>query len=115
MTYTPAWMRLCDCRCPAHHGFRRTTYHDERCACAITCATQPMTLLAEQWNCALFLDHGGDLWFVDPLGPGQWDWSSAGHFREDHEFYDANLVIERQLRQTAAVLRDPLQLRRDPA
>jgi len=78
MSHTSPWMRLCDCRCPTHHGYQRTTYSDEGCACAITCATQPMTLLAEQWNCAMFLDPGGDLWFVCKLPGGQWDWASCG-------------------------------------
>jgi len=115
MTHLPPWKQLCDCRCPVHHGFQRTTYNDERCACTITCATQPITLIAKQWDCALFLDHGGDLWFVDPLAPGLWDWSSAGHFREDHELYEASRIIERKLRQTATILADPPQLRHDSA
>ena len=115
MTYTPAWMRRCDCRCPVHHGYQRTTYTDEGCACTITCATQPMTLLAEQWDCALFLDNGGDLWFVNRLPGGQWDWSTADHIHEHHDFYDASLIIGHQLRQTATVLASPSRLRRDSA
>ncbi|WP_117214748.1 hypothetical protein [Allorhizocola rhizosphaerae] len=114
MTYTPAWLRRCDCRCPVHHGYERTTYADDGCACTITCTTQPMTLLAEQWNCALFLDIGGDLWFVNRLPGGQWDWATCDHIHEHHDFYDASIIITRQLRQTAAVLANPTQLRREP-
>lgn len=115
MTYTPAWRRRCDCRCPVHHGYQRTTCTDGGCACTITCATQPMTLLAEQWNCALFLDEGGDLCFVNRLPGGQWDWSTAGNIHEHDDFYDASLIIQRQLRQIATVLAGPSRLRRDPA
>jgi hypothetical protein len=104
MSYTSPVMRLCDCRCPQHHGHQRTTYNDDGCGCAITCATQPMTLLAEQWNCALFLDLAGNLWFVNQLPGGQWDWSNADHVHEHHDFYDASLAIQRQLRTTAEVL-----------
>ena len=74
-----------------------------------------MTLLAEQWNRALFLDNCGDLWFVDPLAPGQWDWSTAGHIQEHHDSYDASLVLERQLRQTATVLASQSLRHRDLA
>ncbi|HZO65256.1 MAG TPA: hypothetical protein VFB74_09650 [Kribbellaceae bacterium] len=115
MSHTSPWTRRCDCHCPTHHGYQRITYHDEGCACAITCATQPMTLLAEQWNCALFLDPGGDLWFVSKLPGGQWDWANCDHVHEHHDFYDASLIIERQLRRTATILLNPSQLRRDPA
>jgi hypothetical protein len=94
-----AVMRLCDCRCPLHHGYQRTTDTDDSCACAITCATQPMTLLAEQWHCALFLDHAADLWFVNRLPGGQWDWSTAGHIDERHDLHNASVAVQRRLRQ----------------
>jgi hypothetical protein len=112
MDYTPPWQGLCDCRCPQHHGYERTTYNDERYGCAITCATQPTTLITEHWNCALFLDHGADLWFVNRLPGGQWDWPNADHIHEHHDFYDASLIIERQLRQTVNILRNTYELRR---
>ncbi|WP_328853280.1 hypothetical protein OG994_12175 [Micromonospora globbae] len=105
MTQPAPWQRLCDCRCPQHHGYPRTTYHDDRCACAITCATQPTTLIIEHWNGALFLDHGGDLWFVNRLPGGQWDWPNAGHIHEHHDSYAASLVIQRQLHQIVTLLR----------
>ncbi len=54
--YLPPWQRPCDCCCPLHHRQPRVTYNDPGCACTITCATQPLTLLADRWDCALFLD-----------------------------------------------------------
>jgi hypothetical protein len=105
MTYTPPWMRLCDCRCPLHHGLRRTTYHDQGCACAITCATQPITLIAEPWGCALFLDPFADfLWTVTKLQGGQWDWDNAGEIDSRSDFVGAGLAIEDQLREVAGIL-----------
>ena len=112
MTRVSPWMRQCDCHCVQHHGHQRTTYNDDGCGCAITCATQPMTLLAEQWNCALFLDHAADLWFVNQMPGGQWDWSNADHVPEHHDFYDASLVIAYHLRHTTKIL-DELR-RHDP-
>jgi hypothetical protein len=97
----------CDCRGPVHHGHQRTTFKDDACACAITCATQSMTLPAKPCSGALFLDHGGDLWVVDGLAAGQWDWSTAGHIHEQHHLYNASLIIGYYLRQIAAVLRSP--------
>ncbi|MFC3499917.1 hypothetical protein ACFOOK_02865 [Micromonospora krabiensis] len=111
MAYTAPWQRLCDCRCPQHHGYPRTTYHDDRCACAITCATQPTTLIIEQWDCALFLDHRADLWFVNRLPGGQWDWPNADHIHAHHDLYAASLLIERQLHQAIAILQSPPQER----
>ncbi|MER7457338.1 hypothetical protein [Micromonospora sp. NPDC126480] len=108
MAYTPPWQRLCDCPCPQHHGHQRTTYNDDRCAC-VTCTTQPTTLITEHWNCALFLDLGGDLWFVNRLPGGQWDWPNADHAHEHHDFYAASLSIERQLRQTVTHPAQPLR------
>jgi len=106
MSYTSRVMRLCDCRCPLHHGYQRTTYTEDGCGCAITCATQPMTLLAEQWNCALFLDQAADLWFVNLMPGGQWDWSTAGHVHEHNDFYPTSLAVEQQLRELAKILLD---------
>ncbi|MCW6003715.1 hypothetical protein K1W54_03855 [Micromonospora sp. CPCC 205371] len=68
-----------------------------------------MALLAEQWNCALFLDHGGDHWFVNRLPGDQWDWCNAGDLDEHHDFYDASLVIERHMRQTAKIPLNPFE------
>ena len=62
--YLPPWQRHCDCDCLLHRGQIRITYDDPGCACTITCATQPLTLLTDRWDGALFLDSGGDLWFV---------------------------------------------------
>jgi len=116
MTYTPAWTRRCDCRCPVHHGYQRTTYTDDGCACTITCATQPTTLLAEQWNCALFLDNGGELRFVNRLPGGQWDWANCDHTDEHHDFYGASRIIELHLRHIETILLNPGELPRpDPA
>lgn len=111
MANTPSWQRVCDCRCPRHHGERRTTYRDDDCACTITCATQPTTLLTPDWNCALFLDHTERLWCVTRLPGGQWDWSRAGHIRTDHAAHPASLTIAWHLHQTVALLRDPYQPR----
>jgi hypothetical protein len=60
-----------------HYRSTRITYDNPGCACTITCATQPITLLAERWSCALFLDSSGDLWYVPALPGGAWAWESA--------------------------------------
>jgi len=74
------------------------------CACTITCATQPLTLLADPWGCALFLDHGGDLWHVRAAPNGTWDWEHASEIDDRHDFHDAARIIARLLRQAAAAL-----------
>lgn len=104
MTTTPL-TRLCDCRCPLHHGTTRTSYTQPGCACAITCSTQPMTLLAEQWGCALFLDFAGDLWTVTQLHGGQWDWENAGEIDSRSDAYRPSIVVQRHLRTIAEALR----------
>ncbi|MDG6108783.1 hypothetical protein Daura_06295 [Dactylosporangium aurantiacum] len=101
MTYTAPWQRLCDCRCPLHYRQTRITYHESDCACAITCATQPMTLLAEQWRCALFLDQDGDLWYVTAMPGGNWDWPNAAELNTRYNLDDSSVRIERLLRQAA--------------
>ncbi|MBB5871948.1 hypothetical protein F4553_005327 [Allocatelliglobosispora scoriae] len=105
MSNTAPWHMLCNCRCPLHHGFERTDYFQPGCACAITCDTQPMTLLAEQWGCALFLDRNGDLWHVNAMANGQWDWEHGGEIDTRADTYDDNVDIERLLREAACVLR----------
>ncbi|MCZ7423779.1 hypothetical protein O7605_31785 [Verrucosispora sp. WMMA2121] len=104
MAYIPPWQRLCDCRCLVHHQQPRTTYTDPDCACTITCATQPLTLLADRWGCALFLDHGGDLWHVPAMANGTFDWAYAAEIDSRHDSYDASRTIEHLLRQAAHVL-----------
>ncbi|MDT4995497.1 MAG: hypothetical protein QOH97_5389 [Actinoplanes sp.] len=76
-TPCPTFDCLCDCRCRIHHSQPRTTYDNPDCHCLITCASQPMTLLAPQINDALFLHHDGELWHVPGLEPGHWDWRYA--------------------------------------
>jgi hypothetical protein len=63
-----------------------------------------MTLLAKQSYYALFLDHAGDLLFVNPPPGGQHDWTNAGRILEHHDFYEASRLIERHLRHTAKLL-----------
>lgn len=104
MSYSPRWLMLCNCRCPLHHGFQRTDYFQPGCSCAITCDTQPMTLLAEQWGCALFLDQNGDLWTVPAMANGQFDWEHGGEVDTRSEFYDDSVTVERLLREAARVL-----------
>ncbi|MET8367652.1 hypothetical protein ABZU53_29415 [Micromonospora sp. NPDC005194] len=104
MTYTPPWRRVCDCRCIIHHRLPRTTYNEPGCACAITCATQPITLLALQQGRAFFLDQGSDLWHVPAMANGTWDWDTATKINTRVGVHDANLVIEHLLRQAATVL-----------
>ncbi|MEV6815116.1 hypothetical protein [Micromonospora sp. NPDC051296] len=104
MAYIQPWRRLCDCRCLVHHQQPRTTYNDPDCACTITCATQPLTLLADPWDCALFLDQSGDLWHVPAMTNGTWDWTYAGEVDSRHDFYDASRLIAHLLRQAAHVL-----------
>ena len=102
--YLLPWQRHCDCRCPLHYRQPRVTYNDPGCTCTITCATQPLTLLADRWNCALFLDAGGDLWFVPALFNGTWAWENAVEIDTRSEFYDAGVTIEHLLRTAAHVL-----------
>ena len=64
--------RECECRCPLHYRQTRVTYNDPGCACTITCATQPITLIADRWDCALLLDQGGDLWYVPAMPNNIW-------------------------------------------
>ncbi|NJP30770.1 hypothetical protein [Micromonospora thermarum] len=108
MTYTPPWRRACDCHCIVHHRLPRTTYNEPGCACSITCATQPITLLAHQWGSALFLDQGGDLWHVPAMANGIWDWDRAAEIDARADVHDTGLVIEHLLRQAATVLGTPV-------
>jgi hypothetical protein len=105
MEYTQPWQRVCDCRCIVHHHLPRTTYNEPDCACAITCATQPTTLLANYWSCALFLDQGGNLWRVPAMANGTWDWASAEEIDSQSDHYEASAVIGHLLRQAAHLLR----------
>ncbi|MFI5489240.1 hypothetical protein [Micromonospora echinaurantiaca] len=104
MAHVHPWQRLCDCRCLVHHNLPRTAYNEPGCACTITCATQPLTLLADPWGCVLFLDQGGDLWHVLALANGTFDWDSAGEIDSRSDFYNASVTIEHLLRQAAHVL-----------
>ncbi|SCG58479.1 hypothetical protein GA0070609_3451 [Micromonospora echinaurantiaca] len=108
MAYTQPWQRVCDCRCLVNLHLPRTTYTEPDCACTITCATQPLTLLADPWGCALFLDHGGDLWHVPAMANGTWDWASAAEIGSRHDLYDASRLLEHLLRQAAQVLHTPI-------
>ncbi len=107
LTYLMPWQRPCDCRCPVHHKRTRLTYDEFGCACTIACASQPITLLADRWNCALFLDQAGDLWQVPALTDGTWDWGNAGEIDTRHDFYHASVVIESRLREFVHVLANP--------
>lgn len=104
MTHAPPWQRLCDCRCALHYGYRRTIYNNPECGCVITCATQPMTLLAEQWRRALFLDQHGSLRQVPAMANGQWDWANAAPFDITHEDLDTIRFVEQILRLIADLL-----------
>ncbi|MDG4813970.1 hypothetical protein O7628_00410 [Micromonospora sp. WMMD956] len=108
MTYTPPWQRSCDCRCLLHHHLPRTTYDEPDCACTITCATQPLTLLADRWGCTLFLDLAGDLWHVPAMTHGTWDWSNAAEIDTRSDLHNAGRLIEQLLRHVAQVLAAPL-------
>ncbi|MEU8264678.1 hypothetical protein AB0C02_29175 [Micromonospora sp. NPDC048999] len=104
MAYTSPWQRICDCRCPLHYRLPRTTYNEHACGCAITCATQPLTMLAYHWSCALFLHQGGDLWHVPAMANGTFDWANAAAIDDRARYYKASRIIEHLLRQAAAVL-----------
>jgi hypothetical protein len=104
MAYTTPWQPSCDCRCPIHYRLLRSTYDDRGCACTITCATQPVALLADHWNCALFLDQEGDLWYVPAMPNGNWDWENTGKVDSRHDFYNATVIIEHLLRLSVHVL-----------
>lgn len=106
-TYLMPWQRPCDCRCLLHYRQTRVTYDELGCACTITCATQPITLLADRWSCALFLDQGGDLWHVPALTDGAWDWENAEQIDTRHDFYHASVAIEHLLRASAHLLANP--------
>jgi hypothetical protein len=84
-------------------------YNEPGCACAITCATQPLTLLSDQWNCALFLDPGGDLWHVPAIDGGNWDWENAAEIDTRSEFYETSVSIELLLRLSAHLLKIPIR------
>jgi hypothetical protein len=107
LTYLMPWQRPCDCRCSLHFHRTRPTYDEPGCLCTITCATQPITLLADRWDCALFLDSDGDLWQVPALERGTWDWENAAEIDARHDFYDAGAVIEHLLRASAHLLANP--------
>ena len=107
LTYLLAWQRPCDCRCPVHYRQTRVTYDESGCACTITCATQPITLLADRWGCALFLNERGDLWHVPALTAGTWDWENAAEIDNRHDFYHASVVLEHLLRASAHLLANP--------
>lgn len=102
--YLPPWQRPCDCRCPLHHRQPRTTYNEPGCGCTITCASQPLTLLADRWGCALFLDQGGDLWYVPALLGGTWSWEDAGQITSRSEYYNASVIIGHLLHAVAHIL-----------
>jgi hypothetical protein len=85
--------RACDCRCPTHHGQRRTRYDNPRCRCLISCASQPTTLLAPHIGGALFLDRHDTLWHVPGLEPGHWDWRSASQVTAGHPLSEAAELI----------------------
>lgn len=104
MAYTFPWRRVCDCRCPLHYRLPRSTYDELGCACTITCATQPITLLADHWHCALFLNPAGQLWHVPAMPNGTWDWGNAGEIDSRHDTYDDAVIIEHLLRLSAHVL-----------
>lgn len=102
--YKWPWQRLCDCSCIVHYLTTRVTYDEPGCACTITCATQPLTLLADLWDCALFLDSRGDLWHVPVLAPGVWDWNSAAEIDTRSELYNASVVIRHLLQASLHLL-----------
>jgi hypothetical protein len=102
--YLPPWQRTCDCCCPCTTASFGVTYDDPGCACAVTCATQPLTLLADRWDYALFLDPAGDLWHVPAQPDGAWAWENTGEIDSRSEFYDASVTIEHLLRTAAHVL-----------
>jgi hypothetical protein len=67
-----------------------------------------MTLLVDQWRCALFLHpDNGRLWFVMSLGHGQWDWESANEIDDRADAFVAGQTIEAQLRKITAIVAGP--------
>ncbi|MBV1854590.1 hypothetical protein [Catellatospora tritici] len=93
MDYIPPAQRLCDCRCPLHHRLVRTVFNERGCACTITGATQPMTLLIEQWRCALFLTTEG-MHFVNAIEGGQWDWAESGRLDPSYDGFPMGQLLE---------------------
>lgn len=108
MAYTPPWQRVCDCRCIVHHHLPRTTYTEHDCACAITCATQPITLLAGPLECALFLDQEDTLWHVPAMATGNWDWANATQVDSRSEFFSVRPLIAHLLRRAPHLFRTSL-------
>lgn len=96
--------RPCDCACRIHHGQSRTSYDNPQCHCLITCASQPMTLLAPQIGAALFLDRQGALWIVPGLEPGHWDWRCATPIHVTHPYVDAADQITGLIHETTTTL-----------
>ncbi|WP_144118360.1 hypothetical protein [Catellatospora sichuanensis] len=103
MNHIPLPKLLCDCRCPQHHQLPRTTVNEPGCACTITCATQPMTLLVPQWRSALFLTPHG-MRFVNALDAGQWDWAESGQLDPGYADFPMGQLLEHLLRASAIAI-----------
>lgn len=54
---------------------------------------------------ALFLDSNGDLWHVNAMTNGRWDWEHCDEIDTRADTYADSLEIERLLRDAARVLR----------
>ncbi|GAA1843098.1 hypothetical protein [Asanoa iriomotensis] len=103
-TFLRPYEQDCDCRCPAHRGQPRLTYNDSNCHCLITCATQPLTLLAPEVGGALFLNFHGTLWFVSAPEPGHWDWRHATPVDVGHRLLATAIAIADALHSSSIEL-----------
>lgn len=101
MSYTFPNHRLCDCHCPTHHGLSRVAYRESDCTCTITCATQHLSVIVEQWRCALFIDHHDTLIRVPATEDGNWDWANATALEDLGEQYERGELVEASLRALA--------------
>jgi hypothetical protein len=105
MTLISPSRRSCDCPCAIHHGHPRPAYCSDSCGCELTCSTQPVTLLVQEWHCALFLHPDtGHLWFVMVGEDGSWDWESANEIDGRADIFDISKNIERSLRRIESVI-----------
>jgi len=102
---TSPTQRRCDCGCPIHTGTPRTDYTHQQCRCAVWCATQPTTIVAREWGCALFLDpRTGEVLNVVGDDSGLLDWGNCGELDDRGDGGFAGRILQAQLAAIIACL-----------
>ncbi|WP_207123109.1 hypothetical protein [Actinocatenispora comari] len=113
MTVTPAppadqpSVRLrCDCRCPVHH-VRLRTWYDDGCRCALSCATQPPTIVTRYLHGVLFQNPDDlTLSYASWHDDGRVDWASLHEFGMCADNAHIAGVLQAQLAALSACLPD---------